>query len=123
VVAGDGALPASVRGDVLLLVTELVSNAVLHAEVGPARSLRVELRFSPRRVRVEVVDPGAGFTPALAPSGGDESGGWGLFLVDQIAHRWGVRRMASGRCVWFDIGSVARSASSVRAADPPEGVA
>jgi anti-sigma regulatory factor (Ser/Thr protein kinase) len=107
VVAGDGALPASVREDVLLLVTELVTNAVRHAEVGPEHYLRVELRFSPRRARVEVVDPGTGFTPARAPSRGDESGGWGLFLVDQIAHRWGVRRIALGTYVWFEIRSVA----------------
>jgi anti-sigma regulatory factor (Ser/Thr protein kinase) len=107
VLARNGTLPASVRGDVLLLVTELVSNAVRHAEVGPEQYLRVELRFSPRRVRVEVVDPGSGFTPAQGPSRGGESGGWGLFLVDRIAHRWGVRRTASGTCVWFEIRSVA----------------
>jgi anti-sigma regulatory factor (Ser/Thr protein kinase) len=107
VLAADGALPASVREDVLLLVTELVSNALRHGEVGPERYLRVELRFSPRRVQVGVIDPGTGFTRTLAPSRGDESGGWGLFLVDQIAHRWGVRRMASGNCVCFEITSAA----------------
>ena len=105
--AADGALPASVREDVLLLVTELVSNAVRHGEVGPERDLRVELRFSPRRVQVGVIDGGTGFTRALAPSRGEESGGWGLFLVDRIARRWGVRRMASGTCVWFEITSAA----------------
>jgi anti-sigma regulatory factor (Ser/Thr protein kinase) len=107
VLARNGMLPDSVRDDVLLLVTELVTNAVRHAEVGPGQYLRVELRFSPRCARVEVVDPGTGFTRALAPSRGDESGGWGLFLVDQIAHRWGVGRTASGTCVWFEIRSEA----------------
>jgi anti-sigma regulatory factor (Ser/Thr protein kinase) len=107
VLARNGVLPASVREDVLLLVTELVTNAVRHADVGPEQSLRVELRFSPRRVRVEVFDPGTGFTRDRAPFRGDESGGWGLFLVDQIAHRWAVRRTASGTCVWFEIRSEA----------------
>jgi anti-sigma regulatory factor (Ser/Thr protein kinase) len=107
VLARNGVLPASVREDVLLLVTELVTNSVRHADVGPEQSLRVELRFSPRRVRVDVFDPGTGFTRALAPSRGDESGGWGLFLVDQIAHRWGVTPTASGTCVWFEIRSEA----------------
>jgi anti-sigma regulatory factor (Ser/Thr protein kinase) len=107
VLARNGVLPASVREDVLLLVTELVTNAVRHADVGPEHSLRVKLRLSPRRVRVDTFDPGTGFTRAFASSRGDESGGWGLFLVDQIADRWGVRRMASGTCVWFEIRSVA----------------
>jgi hypothetical protein len=106
VLAADGTRPASVREDVLLLVTELVSNAVRRGEVGRERYLRVELRFSPRRVQVDVIDAGTGFTRALAPSRGDESGGWGLFL-DQIAHRWGVRRMASGTCASFEITSAA----------------
>jgi anti-sigma regulatory factor (Ser/Thr protein kinase) len=103
VLAGDGALPASVRDDILLLVTELVTNAVRHGGVGPERSLHIGLRLWPRRVRVEVVAPGAGFTPARARSRGGESGGWGLFLVDRIADRWGVRGMASGTCAWFEL--------------------
>ena len=101
--AGDGTLPASVREDVLLLVTELVTNAVRHAGVGSDRSLGIQLQQWPRRVRVEVVDASATFTPARARSRGGTAGGWGLFLVDRIADRWGVRRMASGTCSWFEI--------------------
>jgi anti-sigma regulatory factor (Ser/Thr protein kinase) len=101
----NGNLPASVSDGVLLLVTELVTNAVRHAKIGPEQSLRVELRFSPRRVRVEVLDPGPGFTRTRAPSRGDEFGGLGLLLVDRIADRWGVNRTASGTCVWFEIRS------------------
>ena len=86
-------------------MTELVTNAVGHAKIGPEQSLRVELRFSPQRVRVEVLDAGTGFTRTGAPSRGDEFGGWGLFLVDQIADRWGVRRTASGTRVWFEVRS------------------
>jgi anti-sigma regulatory factor (Ser/Thr protein kinase) len=103
VVAGDGALPVAVRQDVLLLVTELVNNAVRHAAVGPEQSLRVELRLWPRRVRVEVVDPGTGFTQIRARRPPSEPGGWGLFLVERIADRWGVAREGSGTCVWFEI--------------------
>jgi two-component sensor histidine kinase len=106
VLARNGVLPAFVREDVLLLVSELVTNAVRHADVGPRQSLRVKLRFSPRRVRLEVFDPGSGFQGS-APSRGDESGGWGLFLVDQIAHHWGVAPTASGTCVRFEIRSEA----------------
>ena len=46
-VAGDGDLPAAVREDVLLLVTELVNNAVRDAGAGPRRSLRIEVSHAP----------------------------------------------------------------------------
>jgi len=102
-IAGDGELPAAIRGDVLLLLTELVTNAVRHGGVGPDQSMRVELRQWPRRVRVEVVDPGTQFTKVRPSVRADESGGWGLLLVDRIADRWGVGRSVSGTCVWFEI--------------------
>jgi anti-sigma regulatory factor (Ser/Thr protein kinase) len=107
VLEGDGAFDASLREDLLLLVTELVTNAVRHAGVGPEQSLRVELRQRPGCVRVDVVDPGTSFTragPRVKRSG---SGGWGLFLVERMAERWGVRRRADGTCVWFELRSEA----------------
>jgi anti-sigma regulatory factor (Ser/Thr protein kinase) len=104
VVAGNGALPADVREDVLLLVTELVTNAVRHAGAGPERPVRVDVRRWPRRVRVEVADPGSGFTPAAGLRRiRDHPGGWGLFLVDRISDRWGVEQATPGNCVWFEI--------------------
>ena len=103
VLAGNGALPASVRAEVLLLVTELVTNAVRHAGVGPEQPVRVGLRRLPQRVRVEVTDPGSGFAQVRPRSNGDESGGWGLLLVDRIADSWGAWPTASGTCVWFEV--------------------
>ena len=101
---GDGMLPAPIRDDVLLLVSELVTNAVRHAGGGPERPLHVQLRRGPRRVVVAVADEGPGFTwHPTSPPAGNESGGWGLFLVDQIADRWGVECTTSGSCVWFEI--------------------
>jgi hypothetical protein len=55
-------------------------------------------------VRVAVADEGPRFIPHPTASGRDESGGWGLFFVDQIADRWGVERTSSGNSVWFEIG-------------------
>jgi anti-sigma regulatory factor (Ser/Thr protein kinase) len=101
--AGNGALPPSVRDDVLLLLTELVTNAVRHADVGPDRLVRVELRQRSRTVRVAVRDEGAGFAQEATRRRRDESGGWGLFLVDRIADRWAVIPTATGTCVWFEI--------------------
>jgi anti-sigma regulatory factor (Ser/Thr protein kinase) len=102
-IASNGALPESIRTDVLLLVTELVNNAVRHAGVGPDQPVRVWLRRLPRRVRVEVTDPGSGFAGVHPRSKGDESGGWGLLLVDRIADRWGAEPTPAGTCVWFEV--------------------
>jgi anti-sigma regulatory factor (Ser/Thr protein kinase) len=102
IAGGDGAVPASVRENVLLLVTELVANAVRHAGVGPDRSLHVELERWPRRVRVEVVNPGAGFEHTPLPSAA--TGGWGLLLVDRIAESWGIASRPGATCVWFELG-------------------
>lgn len=100
---GDG-LPAPIRDDVLLLVSELVTNAVRHAGAGPERPLHVQLLRGPRWVVVAVADEGPGFAwhPA-GPPAGNESGGRGLFLVDRIADRWGVECTTSRTCVWFEI--------------------
>ena len=100
--ANEPALPRSVRDDIALLVTELVTNAVRHGGASD-RSLQVGIRRHADRIRVEVVDPGTDFEPPATPSRGDASGGWGLFLVDRVAERWGVRRARAGTCVWFEL--------------------
>ena len=103
-IEGNGELPETVRDDVVLLVSELVTNAVLHAGAGPERPLLVELLTGPRWVVVTVSDEGPGFTWRPSPEGrSNASGGWGLFLVDQIADRWGVECSAAGARVWFEI--------------------
>ena len=101
--AGNGTLPSSVRDDVLLLTTELVTNAVRHSSAGPEALVRVELRRATDRVRVAVSDEGTGFT-AEAPHERNEADGWGLALVDRIADRWAITSTASGTCAWFEIG-------------------
>jgi serine/threonine-protein kinase RsbW len=100
--AGNGALPSSIRDDVLLLVTELVTNAVCHANAGPDAVVHVALRRGSDFVRVEVSDEGAGFR-AEAPLERHQAGGWGLALVDRIADRWAVTPTASGTCAWFEL--------------------
>jgi anti-sigma regulatory factor (Ser/Thr protein kinase) len=92
---------ADLRDDVDLLVSELVSNSVLHA-----RAEQIELRADAHRggVRVEVSDPGPGFDESGKgehPGMGHE-GGYGLFIVDKVADRWGVTRDQRAR-VWFEI--------------------
>jgi anti-sigma regulatory factor (Ser/Thr protein kinase) len=84
-----------------LLVTELVTNSVLHGGAGDDDPLRLEVTLSPRAVRVEVSDLGPGFEPQARVQGIPGDGGWGLLIVDRLADRWGVRQR--GRCVWFEL--------------------
>jgi anti-sigma regulatory factor (Ser/Thr protein kinase) len=102
-IAGNGELPANVREDVLLLLTELVTNAVRHSGIRPDESVHVELHESSQRVRVRVVDTGTPFTRIRPSAREDQTGGWGLLLVDRIADTWGVGPTATGTCVWFEI--------------------
>jgi anti-sigma regulatory factor (Ser/Thr protein kinase) len=98
------------RDDVDLLVSELVTNSVLHAE---ADHVELHAAAGPTGVYIEVSDPGPGFDkdgarrePSLT---GD--GGYGLHLVEMVAHRWGVKRNRFAR-VWFEIDRETSSAGN-----------
>jgi anti-sigma regulatory factor (Ser/Thr protein kinase) len=103
VIASADGLPAATRDDVLLVVSELVSNAVRHAGVRADQPIHVQVQLLAEEVLVEVVDGGPGFAREFALSARTESGGWGLFLVDRIAARWGVDHVAAGTRVWSEI--------------------
>jgi anti-sigma regulatory factor (Ser/Thr protein kinase) len=98
-------LPEEQLGDVRLLVSELVTNSLRHAELGPDDRIRLGVDVDGSRVRVEVTDPGKGFEfegPAEDP---DTVEGWGLYLVATLSDRWGVsaaERDGSTR-VWFEL--------------------
>jgi anti-sigma regulatory factor (Ser/Thr protein kinase) len=83
-----------------LLVTELVSNSVRHAH-----SETVVLRIVVGRsaVLTEVTDEGPGFDPAQTGRSTNNEGGWGLFLVERLAHRWGVAQDGDATRVWFEL--------------------
>jgi anti-sigma regulatory factor (Ser/Thr protein kinase) len=91
---------ADLRDDVHLLVSELVSNSVLHAA---ATHVELYATTDPAGVRIEVADPGPGFDESdrREPSLTGE-GGFGLLIVDKVANRWGTARNGSAR-VWFEI--------------------
>ena len=97
----DGHLTLQEAQDLRLLVTEVVTNAVVHgAQVqGPVLHLAV----SKRCVRVEVCDRGSGFElPPLAPREALGAGGYGLMFVDRLTTRWGISGN-DGTCVWFEV--------------------
>ncbi len=97
----DSHLDASVAFDVRLLVSELVTNSVQHAQVAAEDSIVLVVAISDQIVRVEVHDQGPGFTRPVSPPPDDADAGWGLFLVEQLADAWGVSD--GGRGVWFEI--------------------
>ena len=85
-----------------LLVTELVSNSVLHAGLRPGDQIELSITRSNAGLRVEVADRGAGFDPPPPPEDPFAESGRGLALVDMISDRWGVARDGLSR-VWFEI--------------------
>jgi anti-sigma regulatory factor (Ser/Thr protein kinase) len=94
------------RETLLLLVSEVVTNAVLHSQGPPDAPIRVSASVADDLVRVEVTDAGKRFTrgsPELPRPGARTTiGGYGLYVVDQAASSWGVDR-ARGTRVWFEI--------------------
>jgi len=83
-----------------LLVTELTTNAVMHAH-SPIR-LTVEPRSDRVRVEVRDDDPCAIETPH-APDP-DATSGRGLWLVSALSMAWGVNRNELGKTIWFEVG-------------------
>jgi anti-sigma regulatory factor (Ser/Thr protein kinase) len=83
-----------------LLVTELVTNSVRHTHV-PTITLRVAIGRS--AVLTEVFDEGPVFDPDDLDEAGSDTRGWGLFLVERLAHSWGVMEDGASKRVWFEL--------------------
>ncbi|MEU5213151.1 ATP-binding protein [Streptomyces sp. NPDC020742] len=81
-----------------LLTSELVTNALVHAEGGAVVTARVG-----DRLRVEVRDGTPGRPEIPTPTTEDTSGR-GLMLVRALADAWGIRTEGLGKCVWFELG-------------------
>jgi anti-sigma regulatory factor (Ser/Thr protein kinase) len=90
--------------DAVLLVSELVGNAVRHTG---ARVFGLRMRRRPGWVRVEVRDPSRGL-PCLMPIQPLDLSGRGLFLVDKLSDRWGVDLLPRGKTTWFEMRVVDR---------------
>jgi signal transduction histidine kinase len=84
---------------VALLASELVSNAVRHAR---AESVELCVGVATGHVRVEVADNGNGFAGPPPPPEPGRAGGWGLYIVERLASRWGVME-GGGTRVWFEL--------------------
>ncbi|WP_333933868.1 ATP-binding protein [Streptomyces sp. AHA2] len=85
--------------DAVLLVSELVGNAVRHTG---ARVFGLRMHRRRGWIRVEVRDPSRGL-PCLMPVQELDISGRGLFLVDKLADRWGVDLLPRGKTTWFEM--------------------
>ena len=88
--------------DLSLLVSEVVTNGVRHSEAADGNQIGLQLSVGDEVLRAEVTDRGAGFAPDV-PEVPDNStpGGWGLYLVQTLADRWGVSPDGVTK-VWFE---------------------
>ena len=94
---------ASVTDIAVLLTSEIVTNAVLHA--GPHDSLTatvLNLSQSDGVTRVEVVDANVPL-PVVGDRNLDRKSGRGLLLLDALADSWGVTAGGDGKLVWFEV--------------------
>jgi anti-sigma regulatory factor (Ser/Thr protein kinase) len=96
-------LPAERVDALLLLVTEVITNAVLHGSPEPDGKIGLRLERDGRTVRIVAIDGGHHFSPELAEPG-EEQPQFGLYLVDSLADRWGVS-VDGEKAVWFEVDS------------------
>jgi anti-sigma regulatory factor (Ser/Thr protein kinase) len=98
-------LPVDLRDDLLLLLTEVVTNSVRHSGAKDGDPIEIDVNEVPDGVHVVVTDPGAGFErPDRLEPDHSTAGGLGLVLVDRLARTWGTGRTGRGWAVWFELG-------------------
>ena len=84
----------------VLLVSELVTNAVRHAR--DTGAIGLELASTGARLRLEIQDGDPSWRPMDSLTDCDE-GGFGFLVVDSLADRWGLRRVCAGKAVWAEL--------------------
>ncbi len=93
--------------DVVLMASEVVTNAICHSDSGRGEPGIVTLIVldATTDLRIEVIDAGSqNSTPILAEDDPGALSGRGLHLLDALSHgRWGSCADADGRTVWFEI--------------------
>lgn len=82
-----------------LLLSELVTNALVHTRHGAV----VTVTVAPATLRVEVRDFVSGLPMSCVPNADDGTHGRGLILLQSLADAWGVKAHALGKVVWFEL--------------------
>lgn len=106
---GSLAIPPELLDDARVLVSELVGNSIRHSGLQADEYVRIEADWSGVRLRVTVHDRPRPASPApvagsIRPRPGAASG-WGLFLVDRLASRWGTDEAG----YWFELDGTRRA--------------
>jgi anti-sigma regulatory factor (Ser/Thr protein kinase) len=97
------AVPGAVLDNARLVVTELVTNSIVHGIREGKGWVEVTIERRPLCLRIEVADPASnGLRPVLRPVGPRSTSGWGLQLVDRLASEWGIDTDAGTR-VWCEL--------------------
>jgi anti-sigma regulatory factor (Ser/Thr protein kinase) len=91
---------AGAVGDAVLVVSELLSNAIRHARPLPGSSVQVAWALDEGAVEVAVSDGGAPTRPVPVQPTVSSLGGRGLGVVENLARSWGVRSDDGGLTVW-----------------------
>ena len=99
----EPAVPGPVLESARLVVTELVTNSIVHGIREGDGWVDVTIERRPLCLRIEVADPASnGLRPVLRPVGPRSTSGWGLQLVDRLATEWGVDT-DTGTRVWCEL--------------------
>ena len=104
--------------DAMLLMSEIVTNALLHA----GTAIEVSVHCTDDRLRVEVVD-GSSTHPILREHPTLAGTGRGLWLLDELATRWGIDPEATGKVVWFELSATPDLTEQAGPPQPAPGVA
>lgn len=86
--------------EAVLLTSELMSNAVLHARTDVRLNVRAN---DDGTLRIDVTDENPRMPHTAAPPE-DAQSGRGLWLVETLASSWGIDRTQQGKAVWFELG-------------------
>ncbi|PWR05707.1 ATP-binding protein [Micromonospora acroterricola] len=113
-------VPPALLADLIVVLAELVGNAVRHARPLPGGVVRVAWRVRPSaagpRIQLRVTDGGAGAGPRIRTAGPDAADGRGLHIVAGLATRWGFERDGLGQRVWAEFDPAPASRSDLVAA-------
>ncbi len=101
--------------DATLIVSELVSNAIMHSRSGlPGGTLTIVVEVTPQPddVRIQARDAGGPEAPSLTTADPDSEHGRGLAIVTALATEWGTEASHAGRTTWCRLGASQRPAEA-----------
>jgi anti-sigma regulatory factor (Ser/Thr protein kinase) len=99
----EGQVTEETAHDIAIVVGELVTNSVQHADLGTDDSVLVEIALGDDRLAITVTDPGSDVVPRLLPRDPMTPHGFGLHLVNDISTSWGVRSDPGCTRVWCEL--------------------